>query len=128
MTDKQAVADIKECLENNMWGCGRYTEALVKGMSALSESAKGEYIKKDEAIKAFEKSLLGKYIFWDKQEEIKKDMRERISQLHAYSIPDSTNIEKIRSEIQTLRGCSCNCSDGIIDDVEDIIDKCVGGE
>lgn len=30
---------------------------------------------------------------------------------------------KIRNEIQSLRNCSCSCSDGIIDDVEDILDK-----
>lgn len=33
-------------------------------------------------------------------------------------------LDKIRAEIQKLRGCTCSCSDGIIDDVEDIIDKC----
>lgn len=32
-------------------------------------------------------------------------------------------LDKIRAEIQALRGCSCWCSDGIIDDVEDILDK-----
>jgi len=32
-------------------------------------------------------------------------------------------LDKIRAEIQNLRDCSCSCSDGIIDDVEDIIDK-----
>ena len=32
-------------------------------------------------------------------------------------------LDKIRAEIQGLRNCSCSCSDGIIDDVEDIIDK-----
>lgn len=32
-------------------------------------------------------------------------------------------LDKISAEIQGLRGCSCSCSDGIIDDVEDIIDK-----
>lgn len=48
-----------------------------------------EYIKKEDAIKAFEKSLLGKYILWDTQDKIKKDMQERISRLPTYSIPDS---------------------------------------
>lgn len=33
-------------------------------------------------------------------------------------------LERIREEIQKLRGCTCGCSDGIIDDIEDIIDKC----
>lgn len=32
-------------------------------------------------------------------------------------------LDQIRAEIQKLRNCSCSCSDGIIDDVEDIIDK-----
>ena len=32
-------------------------------------------------------------------------------------------LDKIRAEIQKLRNCSCTCSDGIIDDVEDILDK-----
>ncbi len=31
-------------------------------------------------------------------------------------------LDKIYTDIQKLRGCSCYCSDGIIDDVEDIID------
>ena len=32
-------------------------------------------------------------------------------------------LDKIKSEIQNLRNCSCSCSDGIIDDVEDILDE-----
>lgn len=31
---------------------------------------------------------------------------------------------KIMDEIQILRNCSCSCSDGIIDDIEDILYKC----
>lgn len=34
-------------------------------------------------------------------------------------------IKEAREEIQKLRGCSCSCSDGIIDDVEDIMDKLI---
>ena len=37
-------------------------------------------------------------------------------------------IEKAIEEIQKLRGCSCSCSDGIIDDVEDILDKLIESE
>lgn len=37
--------------------------------------------------------------------------------------PQEPILDKIEDEIQKLRGCSCWCSDGIIDDVEDIIDK-----
>lgn len=36
-------------------------------------------------------------------------------------------LDKIRAEIQGLRNCSCSCSDGIIDDIEDIIDKYEAG-
>lgn len=36
-------------------------------------------------------------------------------------------LDKITTEIQGLRGCSCSCSDGIIDDVEEIIDKYKAG-
>ena len=32
-------------------------------------------------------------------------------------------LDKIYDDIQELRGCSCSYSDGIIDDVEDILDK-----
>ena len=37
-------------------------------------------------------------------------------------------INKAIEEIQKLRGCSCSCSDGIIDDVEDILDKLIETE
>ena len=37
-------------------------------------------------------------------------------------------VKKAREEIQKLRGCSCSCSDGIIDDVEDILDKLLESE
>jgi hypothetical protein len=37
-------------------------------------------------------------------------------------------IKKAREEIQKLRGCSCSCSDGIIDDVEDILDELIESE
>ena len=43
------------------------------------------------------------------------------------AIPISV-IENIMAEIQSLRGCSCEWSDGIIDDIEDIIDKHLGKE
>ena len=37
-------------------------------------------------------------------------------------------INKAIEEIQKLRGCSCSCSDGIIDDVEDILDNLIESE
>ena len=37
-------------------------------------------------------------------------------------------VKDAREEIQKLRGCSCTCSDGIIDDIEDILDKLIESE
>ena len=41
---------------------------------------------------------------------------------------DREKIKQAIEEIQKLRGCSCSCSDGIIDDVEDILDKLIESE
>lgn len=46
--------------------------------------------------------------------------------LKAYSDGANEVLDKIYADIQKLRGCSCSCSDGIIDDVEDILDKYKG--
>ena len=43
-------------------------------------------------------------------------------------VVEREKIEKAIEEIQKLRGCSCSCSDGIIDDVEDILDKLIESE
>ena len=40
----------------------------------------------------------------------------------------SIPLDRAIREIQKLRGCSCSCSDGIIDDVEDILDKLIESE
>ena len=43
-------------------------------------------------------------------------------------VVEREKINKAIDEIQKLRGCSCSCSDGIIDDVEDILDKLIESE
>ena len=43
-------------------------------------------------------------------------------------VVEREKINKAIEEIQKLRGCSCSCSDGIIDDVEDILDKLIESE
>ena len=43
-------------------------------------------------------------------------------------VVEKEKLKKAREEIQKLRGCSCSCSDGIIDDVEDILDKLIESE
>lgn len=67
--------------------------------------------------------------------DIDEDVRIAISRMGLLRIPDEmqkkvdkaiqhgTSLDKIYADIQKLRGCSCSCSDGIIDDVEDILDK-----
>ena len=54
------------------------------------------------------------------------NMGEIIENLEAISkaLEQEPVIDKIYADIPRLRGCSCSCSDGIIDDVEDILDKC----
>ena len=49
-----------------------------------------------------------------------KYLKQELEQL---ALEQEPILDKIRAEIQKLRNCSCSCSDGIIDDVEDIIDK-----
>ena len=43
-------------------------------------------------------------------------------------VVEKKKIDKAIEEIQKLRGCSCSCSDGIIDDVKDILDKLIESE
>ena len=53
------------------------------------------------------------------------NMGEIIENLEAISkiLEQGSVLEKVEADIQSLRGCSCSYSDGIIDDVEDILDK-----
>lgn len=53
------------------------------------------------------------------------DIIEKIPEVKAIPLD---KVKKAREEIQKLRGCSCSCSDGIIDDVEDILDKLIESE
>lgn len=48
-----------------------------------------------------------------------------VSERPTADVIERENINKAIEEIQKLRGCSCSCSDGIIDDVEDILDKLI---
>lgn len=61
------------------------------------------------AVVKFDEDKL-REIVQEKVDEIKKNLIEQY-------------LDKITADIQRLRGCSCSCSDGIIDDIENIIDK-----
>lgn len=56
-----------------------------------------------------------------------RNKHERIRQKERRKMKDQEKInrvlDKIYVDIQKLRGCSCGCSDGIIDEIEDILDK-----
>lgn len=83
-------------------------------------------------------SYCGKWLKWaDKDEQnlaMKQEPTTKIEESNfsqeqyladiqsAYDCGKSV-LDKIRDEIQKLRNCSCSCSDGIIDDIEDILDK-----
>lgn len=50
------------------------------------------------------------------------EFADRCRECGTHFIPISV-LEDIKAEVQTLRNCSCSNSDGIIDDIEDILDK-----
>ena len=52
----------------------------------------------------------------------RKDYEEFL-EMSVKTIEQELILDKIYMDIQSLRGCSCDCSDGIVDDIEDIIDK-----
>lgn len=50
------------------------------------------------------------------------DAWNRIDELDKLNGNMREKIDKAIEEMQKLRGCSCSCSDGIINDVEDILE------
>jgi hypothetical protein len=69
----------------------------------------------------------------DKEFNIAKEIcisgvKKYIASIPTANVIEREKIDKAIEEIQKLRGCSCSCSDGIIDDVEDILDKLIESE
>ena len=56
------------------------------------------------------------------------EAKQIVDNVPTSNVVERKKIEKAIDEIQKLRGCSCSCSDGIIDDVEDILDKLIESE
>ena len=48
---------------------------------------------------------------------------DRVRQIIGKLLEQNLILDKINADIQKLRGCSCSCSDGIIDDIEGVLDK-----
>ena len=102
MTREEAIEELK-ILKEEYWdddGYGHETKQYDDTMFAL-----------DMAIKALEQEPFKPMVEIDLDYVIKQKYIER------------DVLDKIYADIQRLRGCSCSCSDGIIDDIEDIIDK-----
>ena len=55
------------------------------------------------------------------EDKLREIVQEKVDKIKENLIEQY--LDKITADIQRLRGCSCSCSDGIIDDIEDIIDK-----
>ena len=84
-----------------------------------------EYIDREEFLKRLN-------ILYNALDNLEKMLySSQLSELADIPTADVVEREKIEQaieEIQKLRGCSCSCSDGIIDDVEDILDKLIESE
>lgn len=57
----------------------------------------------------------------DKEELIRALRYDRNQYTKGYKGGKYDVLEKLEADMQRLRGCTCGCSDGIIDDIEDII-------
>lgn len=66
------------------------------------------------------------YIAEDSEKD--KALWDLVKGVPAADVVEREKIDKAIEEIQKLRGCSCSCSDGVIDDVEDILDKLIESE
>ncbi len=114
----------------------QYTEAEIQKMQEMEQAeiqkayelGKAEMQLSEDCIsrQAVLDATVNKNSIWNKITNSKgENLEEIISQLPPVNSQDPKTdvLDKIRAEIQSLRNCSCSCSDGIIDDVEDIIDK-----
>ena len=91
-----------------------------------------EYIDREKLIKELECGIrAGNYEDGYESYAHINDVDDCIDTVKYFDKADVVEREKINKaidEIQKLRGCSCSCSDGIIDDVEDILDKLIESE
>lgn len=109
MTRKEAIKMIKAKLE-----------CMTRDVSGIDEDCNMHRC--DECGLNYDQGNMGEQIEWLKMsiqalEDLESEEYERGKN------SQELVLDKIRAEIQRLRGCSCSCSDGIIDDVEDILDK-----
>jgi hypothetical protein len=80
-----------------------------------------------EGHKTEERLMCIDNMLFKKCEDTKHTILQAFWWYRKHSIP-LDKVKQAREEIQKLRGCSCSCSDGIIDDVEDILDNLIESE
>ena len=84
-----------------------------------------EYIDREEFLKRFN----ALYNVLDNLEKmLYSSPLSKLIDIPKADVIEREKIDRAIEEIQKLRGCSCSCSDGIIDDVEDILDKLIESE
>ena len=85
-----------------------------------------DYDYEDNNISEYEyEATVNDFLIDEAKEEKEVDV---VKNFNKADVVEREKIEKAIEEIQKLRGCSCSCSDGIIDDVEDILDKLIESE
>ena len=88
-----------------------------------------EYIDREDLIKFLDRLQQPKFPITNGFKFISIiDAIKVVSERPTADVIEREKINKAIEEIQKLRGCSCSCSDGIIDDVEDILDKLIESE
>ena len=91
-----------------------------------------EYIDREKLIKELECGIrAGNYEDGYESYTHINDVDDCVDTVKYFDKADVVEREKINKAIdaiQKLRGCSCSYSDGIIDDVEDILDKLIESE
>ena len=120
MTNEEAI-DIIKCLA---WHTRPDEEDVEQAIKVLKQESCEDCISRQAVIDAIEDdNRNGNYSCFasNNDAECFKDVIRSLSSVTPK--PKTDVLDKIRAEIQVLRNCSCSCSDGIIDDVEDIIDK-----
>lgn len=130
MTREEAI-DIIKCLA---WHTRPNEEDIEQAIKALEQEPNRDMEEIREIMecdadvetkcKMISNILTAKPHYFEKQEPFKPMVEIDLYSVIKQKYIDREVLDKIRAEIQKLRGCTCSCSDGIIDDVEDIIDKC----
>ena len=82
-----------------------------------------EYIDREELVKRF--NVLYYNMLDNLEKMIYSSPLSKLTDIPKADVIEREKIDRAIEEIQKLRGCPCSCSDGIIDDVEDILDKLI---